>query len=201
VAQGQTRANGETGASGPATIPRTPGGKASQTVGVVIDRELFRNLRDHLGPDDRVVLTHGCFDLLHTGHFRLLNYARSLGDLLVIGLNSDASVRELKGEGRPLVPQAERAQTLCAVWAVTFVIIYEELRADATIEAVRPDVYVRGGDYRPQDILEMPTVERLGARVEIMPLVEGRSTSRMAARFRHVVPPDGTCGDPSDAER
>lgn len=166
-------------------------------MGIVIDREVFGQLRDQLGPDDRVVMTHGCFDLLHTGHFRLLDYARSLGDLLVVGLNSDASVRELKGPGRPLVPQAERAQTLCALWAVTFLIVYDELRADATIEAVRPHVYVRGG-YRPEEIPELPTVQRVGARVEIMPLVEGRSTSRMAARIRYVSPDDGD--DPRRAD-
>jgi len=152
-------------------------------MGVVLDREAFRALRDRLQEGATVVLTNGCFDVLHTGHLRLLHFARSLGDLLVVAMNSDRSVRELKGAGRPLVPQDERADALCAVWAVTFVVVYDELTADCTLEAVRPHVYCRGGG-EIESIPEAPTAHRLGARVVLMPLVQDRSTSRIAARIR-----------------
>lgn len=153
-------------------------------MGIVVAREDFGYLRERMAPEVSVVLTHGCFDLLHTGHFRLLNYARSLGDILVVGLNSDASVRELKGAGRPVVPEVERAETLGALWAVNFIIIYDELRANRTIEVVRPTVYVRGGDYTPENLVEWPTVQAVGARVEFMPVVEARSTSRLVSLIR-----------------
>ncbi len=157
-------------------------------MGILIGRDVFGYLRDHMAPDVSVVLTHGCFDLLHTGHLRLLNYARSLGDVLVVGLNSDASVRELKGPNRPVLSEVERAEALGALWAVTFIVVYDELRADRTIEVVRPTVYVRGGDYTPENLVEWPTVQRVGARAEFMPLVEARSTSRLVSLIRRPEP-------------
>jgi rfaE bifunctional protein nucleotidyltransferase chain/domain len=158
-------------------------------MGVVVSRETFRALREALPAETVVVMTNGCFDVLHAGHLRLLHFARSLGDVMVVALNSDRSVRELKGEERPFLPQGERADALGALWAVSFVIVFDELRADRTIEAVRPHVYCRGGDAA-EAIPELPTIRKVGARVELMPLVEDRSTSRIAARIR--APGDST---------
>ncbi len=148
-------------------------------MGLIVDREAFGALRDTLDESARIVFTNGCFDLLHLGHISLLNFARSLGDALVIGLNSDASVAALKGPGRPLVPEEERAAVLAALPAVSFVIIFDESDPVETIKAVRPHVHVKGGDYRKEDMVETAVVEAQGGEVVLYPLVSGSSTSRL----------------------
>jgi rfaE bifunctional protein nucleotidyltransferase chain/domain len=125
----------------------------------------------------RIVFTNGCFDVLHVGHARYLEDARALGDLLVVGLNSDESVRELKGPKRPIVPEADRAEMLGSLAAVDYVVLFPEATPLVLIERVRPDIHVKGGDYREEDLPEAPLVRRLGGKVRIMPLVEGRSTT------------------------
>jgi rfaE bifunctional protein nucleotidyltransferase chain/domain len=149
------------------------------TMGLVVSRETFRRLRDELDDSARIVFTNGCFDLLHIGHISLLNFAKSLGDALVVGLNSDASVTTLKGPERPLVGQAERAALLAALPAVDFVIIFDELDPCETVEAVRPHFHVKGGDYSKENMKETEVVERLGGEVVIGPLLHGKSTSRL----------------------
>lgn len=153
-------------------------------MGLIVPREVFRTLRDSLD-GSRVVFTNGCFDLVHAGHLSLLNQARALGDALVVGLNSDASVRELKGPGRPVVSQDMRARLLAATLSVDFVIIYDELRADVTIEAVRPHIYVKGGDYTKDQIPEVPLVESLGGAVVTGLHVPGFSTTSMIEGMEH----------------
>lgn len=152
-------------------------------MGLLVDREAFRQFRDSLPTEANIVFTNGCFDLLHVGHVSLINYARSLGDALVVGLNSDASVRLLKGPDRPLIPERERAEILCALPPVTFVIIFEEADAIETIRAVRPKIQVKGGDYTVDQIPEKSVVESLGGRVVLAPLVEGRSTTQLIQRL------------------
>jgi D-beta-D-heptose 7-phosphate kinase/D-beta-D-heptose 1-phosphate adenosyltransferase len=147
-------------------------------MGLIVPREAFRALRDSLD-GARIVFTNGCFDLLHSGHLTLLNHAAALGDALVVGLNSDESVRRLKGPERPVVPQQERAQMLAALRCVDFVIVYEETQAVETIRAVRPHLYVKGGDYRRDEIPEVPLVEALGGEVVLVPHVPDRSTTRL----------------------
>jgi len=115
----------------------------------------------------RVVLANGCFDLLHVGHVRYLQAARALGDALVVGLNSDASVRRLKGPGRPVMPAAERAELVAAVRGVDAVVVFEEDSADALIARLRPDVHAKGTDYTEQSVPERGTVEAVGAKVAI----------------------------------
>ncbi len=132
----------------------------------------------------RVVLTNGCFDILHSGHTSYLAQARALGDLLVVGLNSDASVRRLKGAGRPVNQAGDRAAVLAALRAVDAVVIFEEATPERLIEAVRPDVYVKGGDYRA--LPEQRLVESLGGRAVILDLVHGRSTTRTIERLSEV---------------
>lgn len=132
----------------------------------------------------RIVLANGCFDLLHAGHLALLGHAARLGDVLVLAINSDASVRRLKGPERPLVPQAERAALLAALTFVDAVTIFEEDTPLAVLQAVRPDVLVKGGDYRPSEVIGRELVEAAGGRVEIVPLTPEKSTSSLVARIR-----------------
>ena len=131
-----------------------------------------------------VVFTNGCFDVLHAGHVRYLTKARAMGDFLVIGLNSDASVRRLKGNGRPINTEDDRAEVLDALRAVDAVTIFGEPTAEALIEIVRPDVYVKGGDYTLETLPEAKIVKEYGGRVEFVPFVEGRSTTNVIERIR-----------------
>ena len=134
----------------------------------------------------RIVATNGCFDLLHYGHVNYLQRARKLGDLLVVGLNSDASARQLKGRGRPLVRQRHRAAVLAALACVDAVVIFNERRANRFLAAVRPDIYVKAGDYTAKtlDAGERAVLAGLGARIRILPFVRGFSTTGLIAKIR-----------------
>ncbi len=131
-----------------------------------------------------VVFTNGCFDVLHAGHVRYLTKARAMGDFLVIGLNSDASVRRLKGEGRPIVSEADRAEVLDALRAVDIVTIFDETTAEELVRLVKPDVYVKGGDYSIDTLPEAKIVQEAGGRVELIPFVEGHSTTNVIERIK-----------------
>ena len=131
-----------------------------------------------------VVFTNGCFDLLHPGHVALFEAARSQGDVLVVGLNSDRSVRALKGEGRPLVPEAERAETIAALEAVDRVVVYDEDTPRGVITALGPDVLVKGADWALDAIVGREEVEVGGGRVVRVELMPGRSTTSMVSRIR-----------------
>ncbi len=124
-----------------------------------------------------IVFTNGCFDLIHTGHTRYLAVARSFGDLLVVAVNSDASVRSLKGDKRPINSQNDRAETLAALESVDFVTIFEELDPYNVISALQPDVLVKGGDWPVEKIIGRDIVEARGGRVVNVPFVEGQSTT------------------------
>ena len=132
----------------------------------------------------RVVFTNGCFDLLHPGHVALLEAARAKGDVLVVGINADASVRALKGEGRPLVPAPERAEALEALEAVDAVVVYDEPTPRQVIAALLPDVLVKGADWAEDAIVGREEVEAAGGRVVRVPLVPGRSTTSLVERIR-----------------
>ena len=131
-----------------------------------------------------IVATNGCFDLLHAGHASYLARARRLGDLLIVGLNSDRSVRSLKGPGRPLVPQRQRAALLAELRSVDAVVIFPQRRALKFLAAIRPDVYVKGGDYRVEtlDKSERALLDAIGTRICILPAVPGLSTTKLIAR-------------------
>ena len=124
-----------------------------------------------------LVFTNGCFDLLHAGHVRYLNQARAMGDVLVVGLNSDVSVHTLKGKGRPIIPEAERAEILAALFSVDFVFVFDDLTPQRVIDALIPDVLVKGADWGISEIVGRQTVENAGGVVRSIPLVEGTSTS------------------------
>jgi D-beta-D-heptose 7-phosphate kinase / D-beta-D-heptose 1-phosphate adenosyltransferase len=132
----------------------------------------------------RIVFTNGCFDLLHAGHLALLGHAAQLGDVLVLAINSDASVRRLKGPDRPLVPQGERAALLAALASVDAVTIFDEDTPLETLQVVRPNVLVKGGDYQPKEVVGRELVEAGGGRIEIVPLTPERSTSSLVERIR-----------------
>jgi rfaE bifunctional protein nucleotidyltransferase chain/domain len=134
----------------------------------------------------RVVATNGCFDLLHYGHVDYLRRAKALGDLLVVGLNSDRSVRELKGPTRPLVAQRHRAGVLAALECVDAVVIFPQKRATRFLAAVRPDVYVKGGDYRPDtlDAEERAVLCAAATKVRILQFVRGFSTTSLIEKIR-----------------
>jgi rfaE bifunctional protein nucleotidyltransferase chain/domain len=139
-----------------------------------------------------VVMTNGHFDLLHVGHVRYLQAARRLGDALLVGLNSDASTRARK-PGRPLVPQADRAELLAALGCVDVVVIFDDLTASALVAALRPEVYVKGGDWGQPGGPQPPEAEVVasyGGRVVYLPYVPNRSTSDLVARIR-ALPADG----------
>jgi rfaE bifunctional protein nucleotidyltransferase chain/domain len=132
----------------------------------------------------RLVTTNGCFDILHAGHLRTLRGARELGDLLVVGLNSDTSVRALKGDDRPVVGEAQRAGTLAELPFVDWVQVFAEPTPDAVLEAVRPDVHAKGGDYAADRLPEYELITSLGGRVEILPEIAGTHTSGLLAAYR-----------------
>lgn len=137
------------------------------------------------GQGRKVVFTNGCFDLLHVGHVRYLQAARALGDFLILGLNDDASVRRLaKGPGRPLTPQAERAEILAALACIDAVVIFSQDTPLELILTLRPDVLVKGGDYTPEGIVGRPEVLSWGGEVHVIPFVPGRSTSGLIKRIK-----------------
>jgi len=132
----------------------------------------------------RVVFTNGCFDLLHPGHIRGFEQARQLGDALIVGLNSDSSVRQLKGPTRPVIPEQERAEILSALEAVDAVIIFNELTPREVIARLLPDVLVKGGDWAGDQIVGREEVEAAGGRVVSIPLVPGYSTTTILRKIR-----------------
>jgi rfaE bifunctional protein nucleotidyltransferase chain/domain len=146
----------------------------------ILDRTMAAEVRNQ-HPGKTIVFTNGCFDLLHVGHVRYLAAARQLGDILVVGLNGDASVRKLKGAGRPLNSQEDRVEVMAALCAVDYVIVFDEKRATNLMREVRPQVYAKGGDYTVNslDPDEMAALTEIGARIEILPLVPGKSTSQL----------------------
>ena len=133
----------------------------------------------------KIVATNGCFDLLHVGHVRYLQAARALGDLLVVGLNGDRSVHELKGAGRPITTQSERAEILAALACVDLVTIFPEIRATKFLAAVRPAVYVKGADYTPRtlDEEEGAILKGIEAAIRLIPFETGYSTSGLIERI------------------
>jgi rfaE bifunctional protein nucleotidyltransferase chain/domain len=133
----------------------------------------------------KIVATNGCFDLLHVGHVRYLQAARALGDLLVVGLNGDDSIHELKGAGRPITTQSDRAEILAALACVDLVTIFPEIRATKFLAAVRPAVYVKGGDYTPRtlDEEELTILNEVEAAIRLIPFETGYSTSGLIERI------------------
>lgn len=131
----------------------------------------------------RIAFTNGCFDVLHAGHVRYLAAAKELGDCLIVGLNSDQSVRGLKGPTRPINQEDDRAEVLAALAAVDYVVLFGERTAEALIDAIRPAIYVKGGDYRLEDIPENRIVAAHGGQTVLIPEVPGRSSSNVIKKI------------------
>ena len=147
-------------------------------MGEVVSLEEAVEIREKLRAESKtIILTNGHFDLLHVGHVDCLQRAKALGDVLIVGLNSDASTRLLKGEKRPIVPQEERVQLVAALRCVDYVIIFEERTAERLLAALKPEVYVKGGDWAVADLPEAKVIAEHGIRVEILPQVPSRSTT------------------------
>ena len=132
----------------------------------------------------RVVFTNGCFDLLHPGHIRSLETARGLGDVLIVGINSDESVRTLKGEGRPVIPEQERAEILASLECVDAVVIFDEFTPQRVVAALVPDVLVKGGDWPGNQIVGREDVEAAGGKVVLVDVVPGYSTTDILKKIR-----------------
>ncbi len=137
----------------------------------------------------RIVFTNGCFDLLHAGHLQLLSFARARGDVLIVGINSDRGVRLIKGEHRPIYPAIERARILAAIEMVDYVVVFDDPRAERVVRDVRPDILVKGADWRGQPVDGQDFVESSGGHVVLAPLLEGYSTSSTIARLREGATP------------
>ena len=154
--------------------------------GKILDPDRLAAIADSLRAQGRkLVLTNGCFDLLHAGHVRYLQAARALGDALVVALNGDDSVRALKGAGRPLNSESNRAELVAALACVDYAVIFPEVRVTDLIGKVRPSIYVKGGDYTPAtlDPEERAALEQIGAEIRILPFEPGHSTSRLIERI------------------
>jgi rfaE bifunctional protein nucleotidyltransferase chain/domain len=145
---------------------------------------LVQRLAEHHRRGQRIVLANGCFDLLHVGHTRYLEGAKREGEVLVVGVNSDAGVRLLKGPGRPLLPASDRAALVAALAAVDYVVIFEEPTVAPLIEALRPDVHAKGTDYTPETVPEREAVRAVGGRVAIVGDPKQHSTRDLLADIR-----------------
>lgn len=134
----------------------------------------------------RVVFTNGCFDLLHRGHVHVLRQARACGDVLITGINSDKSVKQIKGPARPVLPESDRSELLAAMEMVDYVILFDEPDPYELISAIRPDVLVKGGDWSGATIVGADLVEETGGRVVVVPYIEGFSTTEIIERIKNL---------------
>ena len=149
---------------------------------MLIDRKSIPNLREEL-KNKKIVFTNGCFDILHVGHVRYLTASKNFGDVLIVGLNTDESVKKLKGESRPINNQDDRAEVLLGLKAVDYVIFFGENTAENLIAELKPNVYVKGGDYTLETLPEAKIVQSYGGHVELVNLVAGKSTTNIIEKI------------------
>lgn len=154
-------------------------------------RELLREVKKARESGSKIVFTNGCFDILHVGHIRVFREAKKRGDILIVGLNSDASVKKLKGPTRPLVPVKERAELLANLELVDYVVVFAEETPENLIRAIRPDVLVKGADYKLRQIVGLEDVCKNGGEVVRVPILPGHSTSQLIKGKRPLRPRKG----------
>jgi len=142
-------------------------------------KTLLRIIKNLKTKGKRIVFTNGCFDLLHIGHIRYLEEAKALGDVLVVGVNSDSSVRKLKGPQRPILPEEERTEILSGLGCVDYITLFDEIDPLKLITSLQPNVLVKGGDWTKEQTVGREVVERSGGEVVILPFVQGASTSNL----------------------
>jgi D-beta-D-heptose 7-phosphate kinase/D-beta-D-heptose 1-phosphate adenosyltransferase len=153
----------------------------------IFSREVLKEKIDALRREGKkIAFTNGCFDILHVGHVRYLREAKKTADVLVLALNSDSSVRGIKGEKRPIVGQQERAEIMAALECVDFVTIFSELTPLELIKFLQPDVLIKGGDWSEEKVVGRDEVKKWGGRVAIIPEVEGKSTTNIVEKIRHL---------------
>jgi rfaE bifunctional protein nucleotidyltransferase chain/domain len=151
----------------------------------ILDRqELIRISEELRKQGKRVVTTNGCFDIVHVGHVRILNAAKELGDVLIVGVNSDASVRRLKGPSRPVNSEQDRAEVVANLKSVDYVSVFAEDTAIEFLTAVKPNIYVKGADYTTASLPEAPTVESFGGEIRLLELVPGKSTTNIVSKLQ-----------------
>jgi len=159
----------------------------------VLSREALRKELDRLREEGkRIAFTNGCFDILHVGHVRYLREAKKTADILVLALNSDSSVRAIKGEKRPLIPQGERAEILAGLASIDYITIFDESTPLELIKYLKPDILIKGGDWTEESIVGRCEVRSWGGRVVVVPEVEGASTTNIVEKVLKVYGP-GTC--------
>ena len=147
---------------------------------MVIDRKNIGNVVTTLKAEGKkIVFTNGCFDILHVGHVRYLKEAKALGDILILGLNSDCSVKSLKGSNRPINNESDRAEVLSALKAIDYVVIFDEKTAENIVGEVKPDVYAKGGDYSIDTLPEAKIVAEHGGKTVLLQLVDGKSSTNI----------------------
>lgn len=152
---------------------------------MIIDRKFGKELIEKLkSQNKKVVFTNGCFDILHVGHLRYLNEAKKQGDVLIVGVNSDASVKRLKGDTRPINGENDRAEMLCGLKAVDYTVIFKEDTPERLIEELQPSIHVKGGDYTKDQLPETKIVESYGGEVRILSFVEGKSTTNILNKIK-----------------
>lgn len=147
---------------------------------------LRKKLKDLRKKGKKIAFTNGCFDILHVGHVRYLRKARKTADVLVLALNSDSSVRSIKGEKRPLINEKERAEILAALEFVDFVTIFKESTPLKLIKYLKPDILIKGGDWPEEKVIGREEVKKWGGHVEIIPEIKGKSTTNIVEKIRHI---------------
>ncbi len=153
----------------------------------ILDRESLREkMEDLRKTGKKIAFTNGCFDILHVGHVRYLREAKKTGDVLVLALNSDSSVRSIKGEKRPLVPETERAEVLAALEFIDFITIFDELTPLELIKCLKPDVLIKGGDWPEEKVVGRDEVKQWGGKVVIIPEVMGKSTTNVVEKIINI---------------
>jgi rfaE bifunctional protein nucleotidyltransferase chain/domain len=159
---------------------------------IVIPREKARGLAGSIHTKGkRLVFTNGCFDILHIGHVKYLEKAKSLGDVLMVGINSDRSAKILKGSGHPLITENERAEIVSSLYPVDYVIIFDEETPIQLISELKPDVHVKGGDYKTQNLPEFDIVNSYGGKIRILSYIRGKSTTNI---IKQIIDAYGECG-------
>ena len=155
---------------------------------MLIERKDIADFCEKLHQDKKIIFTNGCFDIIHAGHVRYLNSAKTLGDILIVGLNTDESVRNLKGETRPINNEKDRAEVLLGLKAVDHVVMFGENTAENLISEIRPNVYVKGGDYNLDNLPEAKIVQSYGGEVKFINLVAGHSTTNIINKINANLP-------------
>lgn len=143
---------------------------------------MLKTIKELKSQGKKIIATNGCFDILHVGHLRYLEKSKALGDVLVVGLNSDASVKRLKGDSRPINSQDDRAEMLLGLKPVDFVVIFEEDTAEEFLKRVKPSIYTKGGDYSPEDLEKWPeykVAEEIACKIELISFVDGKSSTKI----------------------